>query len=438
MFEDIDLSLRTCIHISMKVMKKIRSIICVAILIVAVGATKPVAALEHSSIDTNKEYASGDLQDLWYTWINTMGTQMIFIALHEREFNSPVFAFFGQYYNTTANSRLFVGNALSLMEIYNDTNRNGILDANYTAGISEVKYYLALNSSKTVHTASIQKLVSNDVTHYKWGVEYKDVDGFILYLHPDEYGYGWSQIAAIVFIEHVGLFFDYSLEQNTTKLKTTFQLGNVTILERTDPSVTIDGLSLSLLFTTQVISPKGYTITTNEGLFNSTQNHTQSSVNLAKIRVGNITAYEFHFEDNYTLYEGHAAQYPAKYFACPIDSVQSQMFESAWLSPLWRAEYYLKEILPEIGNFTVKLSLNYTTSSFIYRIAYPQWSGGRIEHDPTYVSFVAPQVLTQMFPAEAVAFVSITGVIVLILALYEFRKIGAYRLPTRTHFNVAC
>jgi len=405
-------------------MNKIGNILMVVVLIMStISAIKPAVALEYIEIDTTKEYTSGYLQNLWYTWINTTDTQMIFIALHEEKYNSPIFAFFGQCYNSTANSRIFVGNALSLMEIYNDTNGNGILDANYTAGVSELKYYLAINSSKVFNVASVQKMVTDGIIHYKWGVKYETIDGFLLYLHQDEYGYGWGEIAATLLIDHIGLFFDYSIEQNITRLKTTLQIGDVTILERANWSVTIDGLSLSLLYTTQIISPKNYAIIANEELFNSTQNSQSSSINLAEVRIENITVYEFLFGDNYTLYENPPVQHPTKYSACPTDSVQSQIFKSMWLSPLWRVETCLQEILPEIGNFITTFSLNHTASNFIYRIDYPQWSGGRIEHDPTYASFISPRVLTRVLPIEIMTFVAITGVIVLIVALNEFRKI---------------
>jgi hypothetical protein len=424
-FECIDLSYRGNIKIIGEEMSKIGNILIVVVLIMStISGVKPAVALEYTEIDTAEEYMSGYLQGLWYTWINTMGTQVIFIAMHEEKYNSPVFAFFGQCYNSTANSRIFVGNALSLMEIYNDTNGNGILDANYTAGASELKYYLAINSSKVFNAASVQKMVTDGIIHYKWGVKYEMIDGFLLYLHPDEYGYGWGEALATVSIDHIGLFFDYSIEQNITYLKTTFQIGNTTILERANSDVIINGLSLSLLFTTQVISPKNYTIIVNEGLFDSTRNSTLPSVNLAKVRIENITAYEFIFGDNYTLYE-LPIQYPAEYSACPTDSVQSQIFKSIWLSPLWRVETCLQEILPEIGNFTTTLSLNFTTSSFIYRIAYPQWSGGGIKHDPTYVSFITSKTSTYIFPVEIeiVTLVALTGIIALIVALNEFRKI---------------
>ena len=108
---------------------------------------------QSSSIDLSKEYSSGDVDvftylQAWYTWININGTHTIFLALHSNQGQSPVSAFVGQGYNTTSGSKIFVANALLAMEVYNDTNGNGYLDANYGAGTTELKYLLVMNASR--------------------------------------------------------------------------------------------------------------------------------------------------------------------------------------------------------------------------------------------------------------------------------------------------
>jgi len=117
---------------------------------------------QSSSIDLSKEYASGDVDvfpylQAWYTWININGTHTIFLALHSYQAQSPVSAFVGQGYNTTSGSKVFVANALLAMEVYNDTNANGYLDANYGAGTTELKYLLVMNASQTFTVNPVQK-----------------------------------------------------------------------------------------------------------------------------------------------------------------------------------------------------------------------------------------------------------------------------------------
>src|SRR2546422_1938708 len=119
----------------------------------------PSAKAQSSSIPIMQEYASGDVQvypylQAWYSWININGTHTIFLALHSNQLPSPVFSFIGQAYNTSSGSRVFVGNALLAMEVYNDINHNGYLDADYTQGTffqapTEIRYTLIMNASQT-------------------------------------------------------------------------------------------------------------------------------------------------------------------------------------------------------------------------------------------------------------------------------------------------
>src|SRR6266516_1994673 len=107
---------------------------------------------QSSSVDFSQEYSSGDVQVLpyslaWYTWININGTHTIFLALHSTQYPSPVSAFVGESYNTPTNPRGFVANAMMAIEVYNDTDGNGLLDANYTAGQTELLWTIMMNAS---------------------------------------------------------------------------------------------------------------------------------------------------------------------------------------------------------------------------------------------------------------------------------------------------
>src|SRR6266700_5650898 len=122
---------------------------------------------QSSSIDFSQEYSSGDLQvfpslDAWYAWISINGTHTIFLALHSFQAPSPVSAFVGESYNTS-DSRVFVANALMAMEVYNDTNGNGFLDANYAIPSTELLYTIQLNASQSFTTSPVQKTLTNNV-----------------------------------------------------------------------------------------------------------------------------------------------------------------------------------------------------------------------------------------------------------------------------------
>src|SRR5437899_3062288 len=122
-------------HVDLPASKSLSAIvITVMLLTVVVPGLIHAPLLAQSSVNFSTEYSSGDVQVLpysqaWYTWININGTHTIFLALHSTEYPSPVSAFVGESYNTSSGSRVFVANAIMAIEVYNDTDGNGILDA---------------------------------------------------------------------------------------------------------------------------------------------------------------------------------------------------------------------------------------------------------------------------------------------------------------------
>lgn len=117
----------------------IMRVTCFLLLLISSAFSLPLsltakAELSGEDIDVNSEYSSGTISStnenisLWYTWINCNGTQVICLAYQSTAVRPPVTTFIGQHYMTENNDEAFVGNTLTGMEIYNDTNRNGIPD----------------------------------------------------------------------------------------------------------------------------------------------------------------------------------------------------------------------------------------------------------------------------------------------------------------------
>src|SRR5438132_610424 len=229
----------------------------------------PSSRAQSSSIPVSQEFASGDVEvfaslQAWYTWVNINGTHTIFLALHSNQGPSPVSAFVGESYNTASNSRVFVANGLMAMEVYNDTNGNGFLDANYAIPATELLYTIQLNASQSFTTSPVQKTLTNNVPHFDWGVTYGMIQGDLITADPAyNYGYGGGLPASQVLIDHLSLFYDYSITGNTTYLKTSYEIGNVTLVPPTLPNVTLKGLSLSLLHFVLAVSSEGYAVRTN-------------------------------------------------------------------------------------------------------------------------------------------------------------------------------
>jgi len=58
----------------------------------------------------------------------------------------------------------------------------------------------------------------------------------------------------------------------------------------------------------------------------------------------------------------------------------------------------VKNSLPQVAGLPSSSDLNYNTSKLIYRISYPTWGGIGIKHDPTYVAYYVPRLLTVSTP----------------------------------------
>jgi hypothetical protein len=350
---------------------------------------------QSSSIDFSQEYSSGEVQIFpslyaWYTWININATHTIFLALHSFQAPSPVSAFVGESYSPNLNSRVFVANALMAMEVYNDTNGNGFLDANYAIPQTELLYTIQMNASQTFTTSPVQKTITNNVPHYDWGVTYGSVQGDLITADPAyNYGYNGGEVASAVMIDHLSLFYDYSITANTTYLKTSYEIGNVTLVPPTLPGVTLKGLSLSLLHFVLAVSSDSYAVRTNGSSndYNSQTSQTSTQVNTAQIVVPFSTAYKFLFNDNYTLQTNPPVSLRTVYAAASNNSLPVNAFQGQGALQVIRAQDYVKALLPDIAGIPSSFDLNFSVPKLIYRISYPTWGGVGIKHDPTYVAY---------------------------------------------------
>src|SRR3989454_2929979 len=371
-----------------------RTALASIITIIALLAIFSRASLIHSvstpssSIDLSKEYASGDVDvfpylQAWYTWININGTHTIFLALHSYQAQSPVSAFVGQGYNTSSGSKVFVANALLALEVYNDTNGNGYLDANYGTGTTELKYLLGMNASQTFTPSPVQKTITGGIAHYSWGVTYGNVQAILIKAVSPNYGYTGGLAASYTSIDHVSFSYDYSLIGNTTYLKTSYDIGNVVLVPPTDPGVTLQGLSFSLLHTTLAVASHQLSFVAGNNPYDSQTSTSPSLVTAAHLTVDNGLTYEFRFSDNYTLVKSPTETHPALYVASPVNSLPVGAFSGGgFTSPIWGGGYVWKK-LPPIPGLPSTSDLHYCTSRLFYRGSYPAWSGYCVENDPT-------------------------------------------------------
>ncbi len=110
------------------------------------------------------------------------------------------------------------------------------------------------------------------------------------------------------------------------------------------------------------------------------------------------TAYEFRFNDNYTLQTNPPVSLRTVYAAAPNNSLPVEAFRGAGALQVVRAQDYVKASLPNIAGLPASSDLNYSSSKLIYRISYPTWEGIGIKHDPTYIGYYVPNLLTISTP----------------------------------------
>ncbi|MCF2138064.1 MAG: DNRLRE domain-containing protein [Candidatus Thorarchaeota archaeon] len=350
------------------------------------------------TIKVTEEISSGYLSDisLWYTWINTGWSQLIYITAADTKYNNyfPGISFVGQHYFTKDNEEIVVGHSLLLFELYNDTNHNGILDANFENDTFETAYYLALNYSTGFEPQDVRKVDVNGTIHYKWGVRYKDVLGYLTFVNGTTSKYG--DTAAFLKLTYLETSYDYSLQGNTTSLKTNLSLGTAEEFQAIVPGAHIEGLSLSALHSTMVLSNASQPVIT----VNSTEyNSTQADEPTIPIAVANITSadnglYGISFDEYYRLYTDPESQYQVRASACPSSSLHESVAENQFWTPVTVFRGFLSAFLPRILEHPFPVDIDYRDSWLLYRIGYPHWDGYALAHDPTYTAYVGRPIPT--------------------------------------------
>ena len=387
-----------------------------------------------SKVDTKSEYSSGSIshgpgEGLWYTWINASRTEVAFFTYYSEVYNSPIQTFLGQHYMVDNNTEVFIGNRLLLMEAYKDNNQNGVPEAD----LDEIEYFFLLNSSKTFTTTPVQKATMGNISHYVWGIEYGWVDGFLLYPKDRVIDGASTNLAARVNITHLAFTYEYYVQGNISYLKTGFKVGKLANFEPHASDVSSDGLGLSLLYGTTMLTTKPYAILVNGAPYNSKAAKTPTmSTSRAEVIIGDKKLYEFIFAENYTLYRNSVLDsYMSRSAASPTESVPPNA--AVYLSPYWVVGSLLRllseDVFPELSASLPNVDLEYANSSFVYRVCYPTWGGWGLEHDPTYVAYLASQESLPInppagLPIETIAMVAVAvaGLFALALALVELRR----------------
>ncbi len=381
--------------------------------------TEAVGEYSVDEIERKAEYVNGTILggtiDMWYAWVNVSETQVLYYALHSDQVNSPMINFLGQRFQVKNETEVFVGNTLTLIEVYNDTDGDGIPQADFISGESEIAYYLLVNSSVSYEATPIQKSLQNDIPHYTWGFKYYTIDGFLLY--PEEQpGPG----AAEVIIDHLGFNYDFYVTENVSYMKTSFDIGEITEVEPlgVGTEVSLEGLSLSLLFGTVTMSAKPYTPYVNGESYNSTTTpYPATATSSGQIAVETIKAYEVLFAETYNLTREETVEsHEVKAEAAATTSVPPRAESRLnWLFTHFEHDLNISDLFPSAHGLKGEVNLDWNASAFLYRICYPVWDGLNIHHDPTYIAYLFSNIIIPEFPPSLIPLLFAIATIVAVI-----------------------
>ena len=378
-----------------------------------------------ANVNTNAEYSNGSLGSpieglaLWYDWINTNGTQIIFLAYYSQLLNPPIITFLGQHYYAGNDTEVFVGNTLAAMEVYNDNNGNELPDADYAGGTSEILYQFMVNSSVSFEITPIGKTITDGIAHYRWGIRYQTIDGFLI---AENY-----TADLMVTVDYMDFSYDFYIQDNVSYVKTNFGMGEISNATSTagfpTEPVSLNGLSLALFYETTIVTSRPYVTLVDGNQYNSTTAPASvQPANLGEIQIDTATTFKFVFGQDYTLYRGTLEEtHRSKSTAVSKQSVSSDFSRLEWIFS--NLETVLSSLFPKISNLQVAINLDYALSSFLYRVCYPAWDGSRLQHDPTYIAYLNAQIAPELgLPLMFIVAATTVSVIALVGALIDLKK----------------
>ncbi|MCJ7560442.1 hypothetical protein MUO79_07465, partial [Candidatus Bathyarchaeota archaeon] len=248
-------------------------------------------------------------------------------------------------------------------------------------------------------------------------------------IRPTSYGL----VAKLIF-DHITISYDFSVNGNVSNLKTNFEIGKISSLEPLNNSqVSLDGLSLALLYTTSTYASKPYSTSVNGQPYNlTTAQESATSADIAQVAVGDKKAYDFVFGGNYTLNRGennetHQANietYEAKAEAAALSSLPVKIYGPV----VWQMSFFrdMLNLTALFGGSWPEVNMDYGGSSLIYRICFPVWDGMQIQHDPVYVGYLFSSTEIPEIPTAIILPILITATL-LILVMAKKRKYNSVK-----------
>ncbi len=394
----------------------------------AVVPESPIIGLAEASTTipvSGVEYTNGTVVPenspllIWYDWVSVSGTQVINFAIYttpDYGYPVPVANLLGQHFFMADGTQVFIASALSELEVYRDFNGDGVPQ---TSGESEIVYYMYVNMSDSYSMTPIQKAMEGSDPHYRWSFTYENTHG---YLQNASHRVG--VVASLVF-GHITLSYDFTVNGNVSNLKTSFDIGPITSLLIHDSSqLSLEGLSLALLYATATYTSKPYTTYVDGEEFNSaTAEDSAIDAELAQVEVDGAKAYDFVFGGNYTLNRGEANQTHQTHVETYETKAEAAAFSDVppliRVNPVNGMEFFRDQLQLEalFGGSWQDFNMDYQSSSLIYRICFPVWDGMQIQHDPVYVGYILGGLPENIQPWNFPTAIVLSALVITIAAL---------------------
>lgn len=331
----------------------------------------------------NENYSSGSLLassngfEMGYIIYRSVENQDTSVATLETDFGgvAPFHPFFTQ--RLTLNDKSFyLSNSIAGFEIFNDVNNNGYIDS-----VDEINFFVMLNATQNFDFSEITKTVASDMTTYQWTSHYYEIDGFPM--EPTgSLKVNQNSDQEKILIPSFNITYTLTETTNNSRLSVkydigafdayTFQFDNNYQEVRTG-TIDLSGLSLSLVYTSVIRS--------TEDVQKVTYSNGDTITDIKFVSNSNVV-FESNVDEIYTLGNTEKAIQVKTVIADPQTILPEQQ-------NYWSLTHdYLDTInkwTGELGNFTAVPDDTVPVKEiFNYRIAYPEWDGQEIHHDPVY------------------------------------------------------
>ncbi len=402
---------------------------------------------------------------LYTNYINVNGFQLFYVGLVNathlgRYVTIPLQSFFEHYKTPGGKTAITASSFISLVAfqensstIYpNSPDRNDTLYASFSLGFNMSAF--GSQTPSYVASSQITPLTTSDNFHWTWGLKYTNLNAIWWRIGVDPLNPSWDSSIPRALSRYSELTFNYDLTidptTKTAKLTTSYTIGKVTdlwLLTRwpvqhltATGTYYLNGTQASTQTVYQYLNAGGYKMSivlahkailashtttdkddSGKSVDDSDDDVTRSGIDTKADDGERVFRADFGVKATYKLYDPSETNYQTYNVTTrtvrrpgwggnPVFAFQNRFMG---FLPL-----FVAHVDPALFQQAQAGMVSFAVANYLYVIAYPQWGGTRIVHDPDFTAFYQPAsnagLLTSLFIAVAVA-AAVGGVIAFLL-----------------------